>query len=136
MVQLINTLVIWISDWDYSTMVKLKTFMSLLFQCSTDIQGTTCSNCFNGSLMFWIHCGKIKVLGVTTDGAGNMTGCHRGALTQIQNAILPDGFYCIWCALHQLEIVIQKCVLHYFSDDFYSNLTGLIGYLRRQQNLI
>ena len=47
-----------------------------------------------------------------------------------------DGFYRIWCALHQLDIVIQKCVLHYFSDDFYSNLTDLIGYLRRQQNLI
>ena len=79
---------------------------------------------------------KNKVLGVTTDGAGNMTGWHRGAVTQIQNAVLPDGFYRIWCALHQLDIVIQKCVLHYFSDDFYSNLTGLIGYLRRQQNLI
>ena len=79
---------------------------------------------------------KNKVLGVTTDGAGNMTGRHRGVVTQIQNAVLPDGFYCIWCALHQLDIVIQKCVLHYFSDDFYSNLTSLIGYLRRQQNLI
>ena len=79
---------------------------------------------------------KNKVLGVTTDGAGNMTGQHRGAVTQIQNAILPDGFYRIWCALHQLDIVIQKCVVKYFSDDFYSRLTGLIGYLRHQQNLI
>lgn len=79
---------------------------------------------------------KNKVLGVTTDGAKNMTGRHRGAVTRIQNAVLPYGFYRIWCALHQLDVVIQKCVLEYFCDDFYSTLTGLIGYLRRQQNLV
>jgi len=33
--------------------------------------------------------------------------------------------------LHQLDIVVQKCVTSYINDDFYSALTGLIGYLRR-----
>ena len=68
-----------------------------------------------------------KVIGVTTDGAANMTGCHRGIVTMIQNAALYKGFYCIWCALHQLDIVVQNCVTNYFKDDFYGTLTGLIG---------
>ena len=57
-------------------------------------------------------------------------------VTKIQNSALPNGFYCIWCALHQLDIVIQNSVTTYFNDDFYSGLTGVIGYLRRQQNLV
>ena len=79
---------------------------------------------------------KTKLVGVTTDGAANMTGRHRGVVTKIQNSVLPEGFYCIWCALHQLDIVVQQCVTKYFNDDFYSGLTGLIGYLRRQQSLV
>ena len=79
---------------------------------------------------------KTKLIGVTTDGAANMTGRHRGVVTKIQGEALPEGFYRVWCALHQLDIVVQKCVTKYFSDDFYGGLTGLIGYLRRQQNLI
>lgn len=79
---------------------------------------------------------KSKLIGITTDGAANMTGCHRGVVTRIQNEALPEGFYRIWCSLHQLDIVVQTCVTKYFNDDFYSGLTGLIGYLRRQQNLV
>ena len=79
---------------------------------------------------------KNKLIGVTTDGAANMTGRHRGVVTRIQSEALPEGFYRIWCALHQLDIVVQNCVTKYFNDDFYVELTGLIGYLRRQQNLI
>ena len=68
--------------------------------------------------------------------AVNMTGHHQGVVTKIQNSALPNGFYCIWCALHQLDIVIQNSVTTYFNNDFYSGLTGVIGYLRRQQNLV
>ena len=79
---------------------------------------------------------KSKLVGITTDGAPNMTGSHQGVVTRIQNEALPEGFYCIWCSLHQLDIVVQTCVTKYFNDDFYSGLTGLIAYLRCQQNLI
>ena len=79
---------------------------------------------------------KTKLIGVTTDGAANMTGRHRGVVTKIQNSALPIGFYHIWCAMHQLDIVVQNSVTTYFNNDFYSGLTGLIGYLRRQQNLV
>ena len=79
---------------------------------------------------------KAKLVGVTIDGAANMTGYHQGVVTKIQNKKLSGGFYCIWCALHQLDIVVQKCVTSYFNADFQRGLTGLIGYLRLQQNLI
>ncbi len=79
---------------------------------------------------------KTKLVGITTDGAVNMTGRHKGAVTKIQNSALGEGFYRLWCVLHQMDIVVQKCVTSYFSDDFYSALTGFIGYLRRKQNLI
>mmetsp|Transcript_11331 Transcript_11331/g.22934 ORF Transcript_11331/g.22934 Transcript_11331/m.22934 type:complete len:395 (+) Transcript_11331:531-1715(+) len=76
---------------------------------------------------------KQKLVGVTTDGARSMTGTHRGAVTRIQNDASQEGFYRIWCALHQLDIVVQKCITKYFNDKFYNVLTAVIGYLRRQQ---
>ena len=76
------------------------------------------------------------MVGVTTDGARSMTGGHRGAVTRIQNEAVQHGFYRIWCALHQLDIVVRKCITNNFDDEFYHVLTSLIGYLRRQQMLI
>ena len=78
---------------------------------------------------------KDKIIGVTSDGAANMTGNQRGLATRLEQVALP-GFHRVWCALHQLDLVVQKAVLNFFNDDFYSTLTGIIGYLRRQQNLI
>ena len=79
---------------------------------------------------------KVKLVGVTIDGAVHMTGCHQVVMSRIPNKVLSGGFYCVWCALHELEIVVQKCVTSYSNADFHSGLTGLIDYLRRQQNLI
>jgi hypothetical protein len=53
---------------------------------------------------------KTKIIGVTTDGAANMIGCHCGVVTKIQNVALKDGFYRIWCLLHQLDLIVQRCV--------------------------
>ena len=79
---------------------------------------------------------KKKLIGVTIDGAANMTGHHWGVVTNIQNSALPEGFYRVWCALHQLDIVVQNSVTTSFNDDSYSGLTGLIDYLRHQQHLV
>jgi len=35
---------------------------------------------------------KTKLVGITTDGAANMTGRHKGAVTKIQNSALGEGF--------------------------------------------
>mmetsp|Transcript_25482 Transcript_25482/g.53099 ORF Transcript_25482/g.53099 Transcript_25482/m.53099 type:complete len:719 (+) Transcript_25482:100-2256(+) len=78
---------------------------------------------------------KDKLVGLTTYAAASMTESHMAMVTKIQNKTSSDGFYRIWCALHQLDIVVQRCVTKYFSDDFYGELTGLIGYLSRQKSL-
>ena len=79
---------------------------------------------------------RQKLIGVTSDGARSMTGLERGVVTRIQNAALPQGFYRIWCALHQLDLVVQKSMKIFSDTPFYSTLTALIAYLRRQQNFI
>ena len=79
---------------------------------------------------------KTKLIGVTADGAANMTGRHRGVVSKIQNSTLPNGFYRMWCALHQLDIAMQNSVTTHFNNDFHTGLTGLTGCLRRQQNLV
>ena len=71
---------------------------------------------------------KSKLIGATTDGVSSITGWHCGVVLKIQNELLPEGFYWIWCALHQLYIMVQKCVAKFFNDDFYGTLTGVIGY--------
>lgn len=48
---------------------------------------------------------KEKIIGVTTDGASNMTGRHVGIVTQIQR-VDNDGFYRIWCTAHQFDLVV------------------------------
>lgn len=78
---------------------------------------------------------KLKIVGATTDGAANMTGNQRGVVTRLENDAFP-GFYKVWCALHQLDLRVQSCVTKYYNDEYYSSLTGVIGYLRRQYNLI
>ena len=65
-----------------------------------------------------------------------MTGRDKGVVTEIQKVASKEGFYRVWCLLHQLDIVIQLSITKFFNDNFYGKLTGLIGYLRRQQNLI
>jgi len=63
-------------------------------------------------------CWKTKLIGVTTVGAAKMIGRQRGSVTKVQNSALSEGFYRVWCVLHQLDIVVQKCVTIYFNDDF------------------
>jgi hypothetical protein len=64
-----------------------------------------------------------------------MTGRHSGAVTRFAEGTLP-GFYRIWCAAHQLDLVIQSVISSRCEDTFYETLTGLISHLRRQQRLV
>lgn len=64
-----------------------------------------------------------------------MTGRVQGVANRFEQAALP-GFYRIWCGLHQLEIKLQSFFVSLMSDQFYSTLTSLIAYLRKQQKLI
>ena len=39
-----------------------------------------------------------------------MTGNQRGVVTRLEHLALP-GFHKVWCALHQLDLHVQSCVI-------------------------
>lgn len=78
---------------------------------------------------------KGKFIGVITDGVSNMTGCHVGVVTQIARLFNKD-FFCVWCAAHQLDLIVQDRFKSMFNDKFVHEVQGITGYLRRQKNLI
>jgi hypothetical protein len=60
---------------------------------------------------------KGKLIGIATDGARNITGRHSCAVTRLAIGTLP-GFYRIWCAAHQLDLVVQEVMSCLFEDTF------------------
>ena len=67
---------------------------------------------------------KEKIIGVTTDGASNMTGCHVGVVTQIAR-LSNKGFFRIWCAAHQLDLIVQDRFKSMFNDNFIHVVQGI-----------
>ena len=43
---------------------------------------------------------------------------------------------CVWCGLHQINLVMQRVYKKALDDEFMGILTSLIGHLHRQHNLI
>ncbi|KAI2494769.1 hypothetical protein MHU86_19764 [Fragilaria crotonensis] len=78
---------------------------------------------------------RNRIISVTTDGASSMTGQYRGVASRFGNAALP-GFYRVWCALHQLDLVLQRLYNSLCDDSFVGTVTSMTGHLRRQFNLI
>ena len=76
-----------------------------------------------------------KIIGYTSDGASNMTGCVQGLGTRIEQEA-SEGFYCVWCAAHQLDLVVQDVLNSMYNEEFVSTIQLLTGHLRRQKNLI
>ena len=76
-----------------------------------------------------------KLIGISSDGASNMTGHHAGVVTRLQRVSLP-GCYRVWCAAHQMDLIVQKKILLLCDDSFLPMTMGITGHLRRQQNLI
>ena len=75
------------------------------------------------------------IVGISTDGERKMTGRVSGVATRFRQAAKP-GFIQIWCGAHQLDLVLQNCYVHFGNEVFYQQLTAVISYLRRQQNLV
>ena len=78
---------------------------------------------------------KRSMISITTDGERKMTGHICGVATLFEREA-GEGFFCVWCGLHQLDLCLQKFYKAVFDEDYYHILTGFIGYLRRQLNLI
>ncbi|KAH6570906.1 hypothetical protein BASA60_007513 [Batrachochytrium salamandrivorans] len=78
---------------------------------------------------------RNRLVGVSTDGDRSMTGRIRGLSTRIESEASP-GIIQIWCGLHQMDLVMQRVFESALNEGYLTVLTTLIGYLRRQQNLI
>lgn len=67
-------------------------------------------------------------------GAPNMTGRYQSALTRFENICMP-GIYRIWCAAHQIDLVIQSLMSDVIKQEFRDPRVALIGCLLRQFSL-
>ena len=86
---------------------------------------------FDAFLINW----KGKLIGISSDGASNMTGAFSGVVTHQQKLALP-GLYHIWCCAHQMDLVVQKSIAFLCNKNFVSSVMGITGHLCCQVNLI
>ena len=89
------------------------------------------SEFFDGLNVDW----KTKLIGISSDGSSNNTGSHSGVVTRLHQLCLP-GCYRVWCAAHQMDLVVQKVFVKLINDTFVTKIMAITGHLRRQQNLI
>ena len=90
------------------------------------------------------HCAKVldvidpmwrsRLVTVSTDRECTMMGRVFGVQTLFE-AAADHKILRVWCGLHQFNLVAQREYVALSDDMFVSTLTGLIAYLRRQQNL-
>ena len=94
-----------------------------MFKIISDLLDALCEN--------W----KAKLIGITSDGTSSMTGPISSVVTQLHQIRHP-GCYRVWCAAHEMDLVVQKIFRRLCNDSFVSTVIGIIGHLRRQQNMI
>jgi hypothetical protein len=59
------------------------------------------------SLLALDHDWKMKIVGITTDGAASMIGVQKGIVSRIQ-AVAAKGLIRVWCGAHQLDLALRK----------------------------
>src|SRR5947207_1762581 len=80
---------------------------------------------------------RVKLIGVSTDGASVMTGPVKGVATRIEKEA-THKIYGVWCGLHQLDLVMKYAYkdLQCSDAEFNKIIHVLTSYLCRQQTLI
>jgi hypothetical protein len=79
----------------------------------------------------------IRLLGLTSDGARNMTRRVAGVVTRLDAAMHSDcSLIRIWCGAHQLDLVMEDIMNNVIKERFFSVMIGFITHLTRQRNLI
>jgi hypothetical protein len=81
---------------------------------------------------------RLKLIGVTSDGAANMTGSQAGWQSRLQVSSTGKTFYRIWCGAHQLDLIDKGAIsaLKEIGSEWHAKLHQLIGILRKQYSLI
>ncbi len=79
----------------------------------------------------------IRLLGLMSDRARNMTARVVGVVTRLDTAMHNDCFLIwIWCGVHQLDLVMEDIMNNVIKERFFSVLIGFITHFTRQLNLI
>jgi hypothetical protein len=72
----------------------------------------------------------IRLLGLTSDGACNMTGRVVSVVTRLDAAMHSDcSLIWIWCGAHQLDLVMKDIMRNVIKERFFSVMTGFITHL-------
>jgi hypothetical protein len=80
---------------------------------------------------------KVHLLGVSSDGARNMTGRVSSVITRFSNAMHNEcPLIRVWCGAHQLDLVMEHIMDTIVKECFFTVMTGFITHLTRQLNLI
>jgi hypothetical protein len=78
---------------------------------------------------------RAKLIGMSSDGENTMTGRHTGLVTRMiacaENPVLR-----IWCALHQIDLVVKSAVEELAGGEFHKFTWSFSIFLRAQANLI
>jgi hypothetical protein len=79
----------------------------------------------------------VRLLGISSDGARNMTGRVTGVVTHLSNAMHNEcPLIRMWCGAHQFDLIMEYIMNSIVKERFFTTMTGFITHLTRQQNLI
>jgi hypothetical protein len=85
----------------------------------------------NGATMIW----HAKLMSVSIDGENRMTGCHRGVVTRLEQAV-EFPVLRIWCVSHHIDIVIKNAAALPQDGQWIEVVYKWCMHLRRQEKLI
>jgi hypothetical protein len=79
----------------------------------------------------------VRLLGISSDGARNMTGRVADVVTHLNNAMHNEcPLIRVWCRAHQLDLIMEYIMNSIVKEHFFMTMTGFITHLTQQQNLI
>ena len=58
---------------------------------------------------------KENLIGISSNGTSNMSGRFSGAVTRLHQ-VSVQGCYRVWCAAHQMNLVVQTKILKLCND--------------------
>jgi hypothetical protein len=76
-----------------------------------------------------------KLIGMSSDGKNMMTGRHTSLVTRMI-ACTENPVLCIWCVLHQIDMVVKSAAEELASDKWIMFAWSFLIFLRAQANLI
>ncbi len=106
---------------------KFVHFLRILSKCCHPLRRCQFLERLNNLAPDW----RNRIISVTTDGASRTTGHYCGDASRFGNAAL-SGFYRVWCALHQHDLVLPQLYYSLCDDSFVGTVSLMTGHQQRQ----